>query len=318
MNNRQQAASTTSSNTSSSLVDNLNNYLKNVRKAKGLKEPRKYEDYNKEAKELFVSDVGEGFTVQLNKNINHSAQHEFSMGHSIFVGGNGMRAPDYNTTLSFSNKKTQFFSQIGFPHFLHYVSLRHKFFKEMLYSEITYVSANNALYIKGDFTDKDYIIDAQYDLEKGKIQVSYMQSVLPFLQLGCSGFFRTTDRVSGLGYCCRYQPSKQTVITGEAKVTGALSQINTYNLKASYFQQVAIDTYLCTEATYDISERALNFVYGFQQNFQTAKLRVTANQQFVIAASFDVAPSMATNINTTIEANPAKSEFKFGVTVNMA
>lgn len=309
---------TTTTTPSSSMVDNVTNFIRNLQKAKGLKEPRKYEEYNKEAKDLFVSDTGEGFTVQLNKTIGQTAQHEFGLGHSVFVGGSGMRAPDYNATVSFSNKKTQFFSQIGFPHLLHYVSLRHRFFRELLYSEITYVSANNTLIIKGDYTDKDYVIDAQFDHEKGKIQISYMQSVLPYLQLGCTGFFRTTDRVSGLASCCRYQPSKQTVITGEAKMSGALSQINTYNLKGSYFQQVGVDTYLCTEANYDISERALNFIYGFQQNFQLAKLRVTANQEFNIKASFDYMPSLSTNINTTVDANPVKSEFKFGVSISIA
>jgi len=310
-------ANQSSSSSSNTLVDNVASVIRNLQKAKGLKEPRKYEDYNREAKELFVTDTGEGFTVQLNKTIAQTAQHEFGLGHSVFVGGSGMRPPDYNTTVSFANKTTQLFSQISFPSILHYVTLKHKFFKEMLTTEATYISANNTLVVKGELTDKDNVIDMNYDHEKGKIQISYMQSVLSYLQLGCSGFFRTTDRVSGLATCCRYQPSKETIITGEAKVSGAISQVNTYFLKGSYFQQVAIDTYLCTEANYDVSERTLSFIYGFQQNFQQAKLRVTANQEFNIKASFDIMPSYSTNINASIDANPTKSEFKFGVSVGI-
>ena len=119
--------------------------------------------------------------------------------------------------------------------------------------------------------------------------------------------------------CVRYQLSKEAVATAEAKVSGPVSQANTYNLKASYFQQVGADTFLCTEATYDVSERNLNFIYGFQQNFQHGnKFRVTASQDFNVKASFDIMPSMASNINTTVEANPAKSEYKFGVTIQIA
>ncbi|KAF0973293.1 hypothetical protein FDP41_008500 [Naegleria fowleri] len=303
--------------TSPSFINSVTNFIRNLHKAKGLREPRKYEDYNREAKDLFVTDAGEGFTVQLNKIIGQTAQHEFGLSHSVFVGGSGMRPPDYTTTVSFANKTTNLLSQIQLPHYIHFFMLKRKFLNEKLTTEVNYANANNNLIAKADYSDKDYVIDAQYDLEKGKIQISYMQSVLPFLQLGCSGFYRTSDRVSGLSTCMRYQPTKEAVVTAEAKVSGPLSQANTYNLKASYYQQVGVDTFLCTEATYDVSERTLNFIYGFQQMFQQAKFRVTASQDFNIKASFDIMPTMSTNINTSIDANPAKSEYKFGVAIQI-
>ncbi|KAL9648745.1 hypothetical protein ABK040_003681 [Willaertia magna] len=298
-----------------SVLKNISFFLTNLRRAKGLKEPRKYEDYNREAKDLFVTETGEGLSVSLNKMVNQTAQHEFGIGHSVFVGGSGQRPPDYNISVSFANKTTQFFSQIN-TQMIQVAQFKHKFFKEALTTDGVYISSNGNIILKGDYTGKDYIIDAQYEHENGKIQLSYLQNILPYLSLGCSGYLKTSDRVSGLATCFRYHPSKETVITGELKQSGAVT--NNYSLKGSYYQQTDIDTFMGAEVTYDLTERAVNFVYGFQQNFQQAKVRVTANQDFIIRASFDIMPSITSQVNIGIEANPAKSEFKFGASVNLA
>jgi hypothetical protein len=144
--------------------------------------------------------------------------------------------------------------------------------------------------------------------------MGYMQAVMKNLDVGVCTFYKTADRKSGISGAVRYH-TDNCVITGEYIVRGANVETNEKIFKGTYYERVDNNTVMVAELTYDVNDRDAKFQYGFQQNYLSGKLRVTADNNLQLKSVFDQRISPSANVQCSIDADPAKSDFKFGFSI---
>jgi hypothetical protein len=154
----------------------------------------------------------------------------------------------------------------------------------------------------------------EWNKENGKFTMGYMQAILPNLDVGLCTFYKTADRKSGISGAVRYHTA-DCVITGEYIVRGALADTNERIFKGSYYERVDNNTVMVAELTYDVNDRDAKYQYGFQQNYLSGKLRVTTDQNWQLKGVFDQRISPSANVQCSVDADPAKSDFKFGFSI---
>jgi hypothetical protein len=287
----------------------------NIRRPTNLKLPGRYDEHDKEAKSVFVSpnELGDGLNIQIARPLAQTSYHDVAVVHGLALGS-AMRPPEYNMTFTFSNPRGLLYGQFTSSQ-VFIANIKQRFLKKRLQAELLFVNANDTFQLKTEYHGNDNVSNAEWHHENGKFTMAYMQAVLKNLDIGTSVFYKTSDRRSGISGAVRYH-EEDHVITGELTVRGSSADANEKIFRGTYYERVDTNTVMVAELTCDLTERDARLQYGFQQNFLTGKLRVTADNNFQLKGVFDQAILPNSNFQCTVDADPAKSDFKFGFNIH--
>jgi len=296
--------------TDESFMAGLSRVYSQIKKPK-LTQPPKYGDYNAEARSVFVSanEMTDGVNIQKARTVSSSSYHDCAVVHGISVGSM-MKPPEYNITLNYGSTTGMLYSQYTSNH-VFIGNMKQKLLRDKWSTEVLYINANDTLKFKNDFSGPDYMIETEYDKDKGRIMVSYMQSLLKYLTAGIQASYKTSDRKSSISGCFRYDTDDLEIAT-EYSVRGSGPATNVSALKTSLCQKYDDQLTLCTELNYNLTDRDASFRWGFAHSFLNGKVRVTSDDKLLLKASFDYRMNPSANLNVVMHADPSKSDYKFG------
>jgi hypothetical protein len=285
-------------------------------KKPALNQPPKYGEHNADARNVFVSDneLSDGVNIQKARTVSNSSYHDFAVVHGISIGSM-MKPPEYNITLNYGSTTGILYSQYTSNN-VFIANMKQKFFKGKWGTEALYINANDTFRVKNDFSGEDYVIEAGFDKEKGRIEVSYMQSLLKNLSAGIQASYKTADRKSRIATCACYSNGDQE-LAAEYGISGSGPATNVQHLKTSYCRKYDDQLSLCTELNYNLTDRDVKFNWGFAQSFLNGKVRVTSNENLTLKLSFDYRINPSSNINVVMSADPSKSDYKFGLNIHI-
>jgi len=298
-----------------SFLEKAKSVYNKLQKPNNLPSAPKYGDFNAEAKNIFVSanEMGDGVNIQKARTVSASAYHEFSVVHGLSLASM-MKPAEYNITLNNGSTTGLLYAQYT-SNGVFVGNMKQKVMKGMQ-TEVLYINANDTFKVKNDFTGRDFTIESEWDKDKGRIALTYMQGLLKDLSAGVQGTYKTSDRKSTISGCVCYD-ANDLELGAEYAVRGSGPSTNVHSLKASIAQKYDDQLSLATELNYNLTERDASYRVGFAYQFLNGKVRVTTDEKFILKSSFDYRVTPSSNVNVVMEADAAKSDFKFGFNIQI-